>query len=78
MQVDSVKPKLKPPGTKCLTLKCDILLSSFTFKLNLRRYTKSVPDQHQNFGCSSRRNYEVGKCRLTQDDPGLTAPGVSA
>jgi hypothetical protein len=33
-----MKPKLKPPGTKRLTLKCDEPLSSFAFKLNLRRY----------------------------------------
>ena len=30
---------LKAPSTKRLILKCDQLLSSFAFKLNLRRYT---------------------------------------
>ena len=39
VQVDPVKPKWKPPGTKRLKLKCDILLSNFAFKFNLRRYT---------------------------------------
>jgi len=39
VQVDPIKPKLKPPGTKRLTLKCDILLSTTAFKFNLRRYT---------------------------------------
>jgi len=34
-----MKPMLKPPGTKHLKLKCDILLSTFAFKSNLRRYT---------------------------------------
>jgi hypothetical protein len=34
-----MKPKLKAPGTKRLTLKCDEPLSSFAFKYNLRRYT---------------------------------------
>jgi hypothetical protein len=34
-----MKPMFKPPGTKLLKLKCDILLSSFAFKFNLRRYT---------------------------------------
>jgi len=35
-----MNPKLKPPGTKRLELKCDILLSNFGFKFNLRRYNK--------------------------------------
>ena len=34
-----MKPKLKPPGTKRLKLKHDVLLSTFAFKFNLRRYT---------------------------------------
>jgi hypothetical protein len=33
-----MKPILKPPGTKHLTLKCGILLSTFGFKFNLRHY----------------------------------------
>jgi len=33
-----MKPKLKPPGTKHLELKCDILLSTSAFECNLRRY----------------------------------------
>jgi len=37
VQVDPIKPKLKPPGTKRLKLKCDMLLSTFAFKFNLRR-----------------------------------------
>ena len=39
VQVDPIKPTLKPPGTKRLKLKCDVLLSTFAFKFNLRRYT---------------------------------------
>ena len=35
-----MKPMLKPPGTKHLKLKCDILLSTFAFKFNLRHYTE--------------------------------------
>ena len=35
-----MKPKLTPPGSKRLKLKCDILLSHSAFKFNLRRYTK--------------------------------------
>ena len=34
-----MKPNLKPPGTKRLNLKCDILLSTSAFNFNLRRYT---------------------------------------
>jgi hypothetical protein len=39
VQVDPIKPKLKPPGTKRLKLECDVLLSTSAFKFNLRRYT---------------------------------------
>ena len=38
VQVDPIKPTLKPPGTKRLKLKCDELRSSFGFKFNVRRY----------------------------------------
>ena len=42
MQVDPIKPKLKPPGTQRLKLKCVRLLSTFAFKLNLRRYSQAT------------------------------------
>ena len=38
MQVDPIKPKLKPPRTKRLKLNCDVLLSTPAFKFNLRHY----------------------------------------
>jgi len=38
VQVDPMKPKLKPPGTEHLKLKCEILLSTCAFKFNSRRY----------------------------------------
>jgi len=38
VQIDPIKPELKPPGTKRLKLKCDVLLLNFAFKFNLRRY----------------------------------------
>ena len=41
VQVDPIKPKLKPPGTHRLKLKCDTLLSNYAFKFNLRRYNLS-------------------------------------
>jgi hypothetical protein len=39
VQVNPMQPKLKPPGTERLKLKCDILPPTFAFKFNLRRYT---------------------------------------
>jgi len=38
-----MKPMLKQPGTKHLKLKCDILLTTFAFKFNLRRYNVVAP-----------------------------------
>ena len=38
VQVDPIKPTLKAPGTKRLKLKYNVLLSTFAFKFNLRRY----------------------------------------
>jgi hypothetical protein len=40
VQVDPVKPKLKPPGTEILKLTCDILLSTSAIRFILRRYSK--------------------------------------
>jgi hypothetical protein len=45
VQVDPMKPKLKPPGTKRLKLNCDIPLSTSAFKLNLRRYIEGLEEQ---------------------------------
>ena len=42
MQVDPIKPKLKPLGTERLKPNCDILLSTSAFKINLRRYTADM------------------------------------
>ena len=41
VQVGPMKPILKPPRSKRLKLKYDVLLSYFAFKFNLRRYTKA-------------------------------------
>ena len=43
MQVDPIKPALKPHGTERLKLKYDTLLSAFAFELNLRRYSMAAP-----------------------------------
>jgi hypothetical protein len=38
VQVDPMKPTLKPPGSKRLKLYHEKLLSNFAFNFNLRRY----------------------------------------
>ena len=38
MQVDPIKPTLKPPGTKQLKVKYEELLPSFALNFNFRRY----------------------------------------
>ena len=68
MQVDPIKPKLKPPRSKRLKLKCDEPLSKFAVKFNLRRFTMArlkmvfsrgiVAAAHQ---CGA----VVGRCVLT-------------
>jgi hypothetical protein len=40
-----MKPKLKPPGTKRLKVKCDILMSTSAFKFNLRRYNEEEEEE---------------------------------
>ena len=40
MQVDPIKPALKPPGIELLNLKCDEPLSKFAFNFKLRRHLK--------------------------------------
>ena len=40
MQVDPIKPTLKPPGTKRFKLKYDVPLSFFAFKCNSCRYNQ--------------------------------------
>jgi len=42
VQVDRMKPKLKPPRSKHLKLRCVVPLSNFAFKFNLRRYSKGI------------------------------------
>jgi len=40
VELEPIKPVLKAPGSKRLKLNCDIPLSNFAFKFNLRRYTE--------------------------------------
>jgi len=72
VQVDPIRPKLKAPGTKRLTLKCDESLSSFAFKLNLRRHTAVRRAVHAlSAGCrrALHADAKVGQCRLTPSNP---------
>jgi hypothetical protein len=41
VQVEPIKPTLKAPGIKLLKLKCDVLLSNYAFKFNLRYYIQA-------------------------------------
>jgi len=69
VQVDPLKPKLKPPGTRRLKLKCDTLLSTSAFKFYLRRYTWARSRASSAAAASrtstSARSGTVGWCRLT-------------
>ena len=68
MQVDPVKPKLKPPRIKRLKLKFGYVLhSTSAFKFNLRRYSEA-----QTSGIL------VGRCRFTVSKRVVKAQMVSA
>jgi len=74
VQVDPMKPMLKPPGTKHLKLKYDVRLSSFAFEFNLRRSSEGAgAGSEQDDDEVSLRWYgsysEVGWCRLTLSNP---------
>jgi len=63
VQVDPIKPMLKPPKTKRLKLQCDILLPTSAFKVNLRRYSKGCRQRSSGMtsagrdaGCGSARS----------------------
>jgi hypothetical protein len=43
VQVEPIKPTLKPSGIKRLKLMCDEPISTSAFKFNLRRYTPCSP-----------------------------------
>jgi len=72
VQVDSIKPKLIPPRTKRLKLKCVILLSTFAFKFELRRYIK------ERLKWQTTLRGMVGRRRLTASKSVLKAPMLSA
>jgi hypothetical protein len=73
VQVDPMKPKLNPPGTKRLKLNCDTLLSSYAFKVDLRRYIEESGDATRVDlkACKAKATAEVqvGRCWLTPGSP---------
>ena len=69
VQVAPMKPKLKPPGTKCLKLNCDMLLSTSAFEFNLRRYNKGF------FGPRKKRP-KVGTPEFIWEDDEVVEPVV--
>ena len=40
VQADPMEPKLKPPGSKRMKIKCGALLSHFAFKIIVHRYSE--------------------------------------
>jgi hypothetical protein len=60
VQVDPVKPTLKPPVINRLKLRYDKLLPNFAYKFNLRRYNEVVSCVFRALGATV-----VGRCRLT-------------
>jgi len=72
VQVDHIIPNSKPPATKRLKLKCDVLLSTSAFKFNMRRYTMAVSDEAAAAEAAEEAaaaEAEVGRCRLTLSKP---------
>ena len=71
VQVGSLRPVLKAPGTKRLKLECDVLLSTSVFESNLRQYNEVSCD-----GEVSRDLLVLlaGRCKLPLSKPVLKAP----
>jgi len=75
--VDPVKPMLNGPGAKRGKLISDKLLSSFTFKFNLRcyikvtdfGYAKVLGADGRTFTLCGTPEYMVRRCRLTLSTP---------
>ena len=77
MQVDPTKPKLKPPRSMRLKLKCDIPLLTSAFEINLRCYIKENKDLTLEDLLKEIATHEkhlvyvttVRRCRLKPADP---------
>ena len=75
VQVDPIKPTLKPPGTRRLKLKCHKLLSNVAFNFSMRRYILAVRDEDD-----TARQLEVRRHNSKVSKPVCKAPmyGFSA
>jgi len=69
VQVDPIKPTLKPPETILLKLYYGTLLSIFAFKFNLRRYDMEKRYDIQMEKAQEKHITKVGRCRLTLSNP---------
>jgi len=66
VQVDPVKPALKAPGTKRLTLIYDGPLSTSAFKFNLRRHIEAFGrEMLRPLPLNAKLIVKVRRCRLT-------------
>ena len=76
MQVDPIKPTLKPPGNKLLELKNGKPLSNFAFNFDLRRFTAVA--HASGGGCARSRSARRPGAAAQVDPvkPALKAPGV--
>ena len=76
VQVDPIKPTLKPPVSKSLKLKYDELLSNVAFKFNLRRY-KLVPGSERGLAgdiTNQARNIRSGAMTSDWGEPDVSSP----
>jgi hypothetical protein len=74
VQVDPIKPTLKAPGTKCLKLKDDDLLSNCAFSFNSRRYTPGAPRPAACGGAASKATWRAALCSTRRRTPRSTRP----
>ena len=65
MHLDPIKPTLRAPGIKRLKLKCEVPLSNFAFKFNLRRHDKGGDAAAMTNRFMYKAFAMVGRCRLT-------------
>jgi hypothetical protein len=66
VQVEPIKSMFEATGTNRLKLKCDQLLSSFDFKLNLRRYNKRLADMPSSLAAFCGRDRPHTACHVMQ------------